>query len=79
MIPNNQVTLLPNAAVYFRAMEAALDQATHSIYLEAYIFENDHTGRRIAEPLRRAALRGVKTHLLVDGFGSIRLPKSRIV
>ncbi|MFO7715713.1 cardiolipin synthase ClsB [Desulfosarcina sp.] len=79
MIPNNQVTLLPNAEVYFRAMEAALDRATHSIYLEAYIFENDNTGRRIAEALRRAALRGVKTHLLIDGFGSIRLPKSILV
>jgi cardiolipin synthase len=32
----------------------------HEIYLEAYIFENDTTGRRIAEALRRAALRGVK-------------------
>ena len=55
-----------------------MNRAIHEIYLESYIFENDTTGRRVAESLRRAALRGVKTHLLIDGFGSNRLPKSMI-
>ena len=50
----------------------------HEIYLEAYIFKNDNTGRRIAEALRRAAFRGVKTHVLIDGFGSIGLPKTMV-
>ena len=59
-------------------MEAALDQAMHEIYLESYIFENDNTGKRIVEALKRAAFRGVKTHLLIDGFGSIGLPKTII-
>ena len=59
-------------------MEAALDQAMHEIYLESYIFENDNTGKRIVEALKRAAFRGVKTHLLIDGFGSIGLPKTMI-
>lgn len=59
-------------------MEAALDQAMHEIYLESYIFENDNTGRRIAEALRRAAFRGVKTHVLIDGFGSKSLPKTMV-
>jgi len=49
-------------------MEAALDQAMHEIYLESYIFENDNTGKRIVEALKRAAFRGVKTHLLIDGL-----------
>ncbi|WP_372684039.1 phospholipase D-like domain-containing protein, partial [Desulfosarcina sp.] len=78
MIPNNQITLLQNGEVYFPALEAAIDRAMHEIYLEAYIFENDNTGRRIAETLRRAALRGVKTHVLIDGFGSIGFPKTMI-
>lgn len=71
----NLITLLQNGDAYFPALEAALDQAVYDIYLETYIFENDHTGRRIAEALRRAALRGVTTHLLIDGFGSSILPK----
>ncbi|RJQ48865.1 MAG: cardiolipin synthase ClsB [Desulfobacteraceae bacterium] len=78
MILNSQITLLQNGGAYFPAIEAALDRAVHEIYLESYIFENDNTGRRIAEALRRAAFRGVKTHMLIDGFGSNRLPKTMI-
>ncbi|TKB25892.1 cardiolipin synthase ClsB [Desulfopila sp. IMCC35006] len=78
MNPDNQITLLHNGEAYFPMLEAALDRAEHRIYLESYIFENDQTGRRIAEALRRAALRGVKTHLLIDGFGSDSLPKTMI-
>ena len=59
-------------------MEAALDRAMHEIYLESYIFENDNTGKRVVEALRRAAFRGVKTHMLTDGFGSNRFPKTMI-
>ncbi len=78
MVPNNQITLLQNGEAYFPALEAALDRAMHEIYLETYIFENDDTGRRIAEVLMRAAVRGVKTHLLIDGFGSLGLPKPMV-
>jgi len=78
IIPNNQITLLQNGEAYFPAIEAALDRAVHEIYLESYIFENDNTGRRIAESLRRAALRGVKSHVLIDGFGSNSLSKTMV-
>jgi len=78
IIANNQITLLQNGEDYFPAIEAALDRAVHEIYLESYIFKNDHTGQRIAEALRQAAFRGVKTHLLIDGFGSHGLPKTMV-
>ncbi len=78
IIPGNQVTLLQNGEAYFSAIEAAFERAQHEIYLETYIFENDDTGKRIAEALRRAAFRGVHTHLLIDGFGSHDLPRSMI-
>jgi len=74
-ISGNQITLLQNGEAYFPAIEAAFDRAVHEIYLETYIFQNDATGRRIAEALRRAAQRGVSTHLLIDGFGSKDLPQ----
>ncbi len=77
-MPNDKITLLQNGKAYFPAMEAALDRAAHEIYLETYIFENDNTGCRIAEALRRAALRGVKTRVLIDGFGSSRLPQTLV-
>ena len=78
MIPDNQITLLENGGEYFPVIDAALDQAVREIYLESYIFENDNTGKRIVEALRRAAFRGVKTHMLIDGFGSNRFPKTMI-
>jgi len=78
IIPNNQITLLQNGEEYFPAIETAIDRAVHEIYLESYIFENDDTGLRIAEALRRAAFRSVKTHVLIDGFGSHSLPKTMV-
>jgi cardiolipin synthase len=77
-IPNNRISLLQNGGAYFPAIEAALDGAMHAIYLESYIFENDNTGRRIAEKLKGAARRGVKTHVLIDGYGSSRLPQTMV-
>ncbi|MEO8160530.1 MAG: phospholipase D family protein, partial [Arenimonas sp.] len=42
------------------------DHAEHSVDLQTYIFENDDTGRLVAEALLRAADRGVRVRLLVD-------------
>jgi cardiolipin synthase A/B len=66
----NRLELLRNGEEYFPALERGIDAAAHEIHLEAYIFEADATGSRIAEALMRAARRGVQVHLLVDGFGS---------
>ncbi|OGW32752.1 MAG: cardiolipin synthase B [Nitrospirae bacterium GWC2_56_14] len=73
-IPGNQVTLLQNGEEYFPALEAAFDRATHAIYLQTYIYEQDATGRRIADALKRAVLRGVSAYVLIDGYGSKDLP-----
>lgn len=77
-IPGNQLTLLKNGEAYFPAIEAAFDRARHEIYLETYIYENDATGRRIADALKRAALRGVNVYMLIDGYGSKDLPQNML-
>ena len=66
----NQLQLLTNGRAYFPALRQAIDAARSEIYLETYIFADDHTGRGIAAALVRAAGRGVRVHVLVDGFGS---------
>ncbi len=78
IIPGNQVTLLHNGEAYFPAIETAFDRARHDIYLETYIFANDATGQRIADALKRAATRGIKVYVLIDGFGSKDLPQSML-
>lgn len=74
----NQIDLLKNGLEYFPALEQAIDQARHEIYLETYIYEIDATGLRIGAALKRAADRGVDTHVLLDGFGSRDMPLSYV-
>jgi cardiolipin synthase A/B len=68
-VEGNAISLLRSGSVYFPALEAAVDGAELEVYIETYIFEDDVTGRRIAQALMRAARRGVIVHLLLDGFG----------
>jgi cardiolipin synthase len=77
-IPGNQVNLLQKGEAYFPALEAAFDRARHEIYLQTYIYENDATGQRIADALKRVALRGVNVYVLIDGYGSKDLPQSML-
>jgi cardiolipin synthase len=70
----NQLTLLQNGVEYFPALEAAIDQAQHHVFLETYIYAHDDAGQRIAGALMRAAQRGVATHLVIDGYGAQDYP-----
>jgi len=45
---------------------ALIDHAAHSVDLQYYIFEDDDTGRLIAQRLLAAADRGVRVRLLLD-------------
>jgi cardiolipin synthase len=73
-LPGNRITLLETGSAYFPALCAAIDAATQEIHLETYIFEDDQTGRLIAAALARAARRGVRVRVLVDGFGAREFP-----
>jgi cardiolipin synthase len=66
----NKLELLTNGSAYFPALRREIDAARSEIYLETYIFNDDDTGFGVAAALVRAAVRGVRVHVLVDGFGS---------
>jgi len=68
--------LLRRGEEYFPRLIAAIDSAIRSVYLETYIFAADSSGRTIVDTLKRAAARGVRVHLLLDGFGSAGLPRA---
>jgi cardiolipin synthase len=72
----NRIRLLQSGDQYFPALEAEIDAAQREIYLESYIFEADRTGLRVAQALMRAARRGVRVFVLVDGFGSRSFPST---
>ncbi|MBW7903493.1 MAG: cardiolipin synthase ClsB [Rhodocyclaceae bacterium] len=69
-LPGNRLTLLNSGREFFPALIAAIDGALREVRLETYIFEDDASGRPVIDALKRAAGRGVKVCLLVDGFGA---------
>ena len=76
IVPGNRVTLLKNGAEFFPALIGAIDAAMTEIRLETYIFRDDVAGVNIADALKRAAQRGVKVQLLIDGVGSYKTPQA---
>jgi cardiolipin synthase len=54
---------------------SALNQARSHVLLETYIFDLHGEAVRVAEALERAALRGVRVWLVVDGVGTPQLPE----
>ena len=66
--------LLQGAQELFPALVRAMDAARTSVLLETYIFDTTGAGADIARALARAAARGVRTQLVVDGVGTGRLP-----
>lgn len=74
----NHARLIRGGAGYFNLLKELIDKATHSVYLQVYIYEADETGVQIGRALTRAASRGVYVHLLVDGYASQSLPKAFI-
>jgi cardiolipin synthase len=68
--PSNRITLLRDGAEYFPALVRAVDAAEKEVWLESYIFADDPAGRLVAASLMRAAQRGVRVRVLVDGWGA---------
>ncbi len=56
----------------FPALVRAIDAAQREVGLATYIFYSDACGRAVADAMIRAARRGVRVRVLVDGFGTGR-------
>ena len=71
---DHQVRLLQGAEEFFPALIDAMDAALSDIQFETYIFDFTGAGATVAEALMRAAQRGVRTQVVVDGVGTGSLP-----
>ena len=69
-VDGNRLTLLPDGPGRLDALLALIDGAQSSLRLLYYMFCDDGAGRRVCEACQRAAARGVRVRLIVDGFGS---------
>ena len=68
------VRWLPTGAQAYERMLPAIAAAKHSIRFEMYIFRADASGESFHVALTKAAQRGVRVHLLLDGLGAGGLP-----
>jgi cardiolipin synthase len=74
----NKAELIRGGRGYFDLLKKLINEAEDLIHFQFYIFEPDKTGREIADVLIAAAKRDVKVYLLLDAYGSQKLPKSFI-
>ena len=66
----NQLRLLENGEEFFPAVFAAIEAAQHEVLIETFILFEDKVGLALHDVLLRAAQRGVRINVTVDGFGS---------
>ncbi|MEO7336152.1 MAG: cardiolipin synthase ClsB [Caldimonas sp.] len=70
MRPDHALTLLKGGGELFPALVTAIDAAQAEVLLETYIFDFTGSPLTVAEALERAAIRGAKVRVVVDGFGT---------
>jgi cardiolipin synthase len=73
-VSGNRLRLLQNGAEFFPALIAAIDAAQCEVHLETYMFNADPSAETVRDALIRAARRGMRVRLLIDGVGSRDLP-----
>lgn len=74
MRDGHQISLIEGGQAYFEALVSALDQARSQIQIETYIFDFHGATAIVAEALERAALRGLRVWVVVDGVGTPDMP-----
>jgi cardiolipin synthase len=64
-----QLLLLVNGQQYFARLVEDIEQAREQIYLETYLLSLDPETEPVLTALERAARRGVRVMMVIDGFG----------
>jgi cardiolipin synthase len=68
VMEGNSVRIIQNSA-FFDAFLEDVDQATHHVHLETFLWMNGHTSDRVVEALGNCARRGIEVRVLVDQRG----------
>jgi cardiolipin synthase len=76
LIAGNRVHLLFDGPATMREMMAAARDATTSINLETYIFDQDPVGLQFAELLMEKRRQGVTVNVMYDSVGTIGTPQA---
>jgi cardiolipin synthase A/B len=74
-IGGNRVTLLQNGDEIFPAQLAAIRSARETITYAQYFYEKGSIGLEMAQAFAERCRNGVRTHILLDGFGTLGVPQ----
>ena len=69
-LPGNRIEVLNNGDEFYPSMLKAIEQAQHSITIEAYIYWAGEIGLEFAQALAERAKAGVRVTILLDAIGS---------
>jgi cardiolipin synthase A/B len=75
-VADHGITVIPSGPVRFETLLALIDNASASLCLLFYIYQDDNSGTAVRDALIRAARRGVAVSMLLDSFGSATTPES---
>jgi cardiolipin synthase len=76
LVVGNRVTLLKNATDTYKAMLAAIGNATDTINIAMFTFSNGPIGQMFADALIARQRHGVHVSVMYDGLGSLGTPAS---
>lgn len=69
-----QAQVLSNGRSFYAQELAAIQQARHSVHLEAYVFHRSAVAERFLEALEERARAGVRVRMVIDAIGSLLTP-----
>lgn len=75
-IADTRVTTYTYGADLYQDMLQAISEAKTHIFIETFIWKNDHTGRQFRNALNAAAERGVDVFVIYDQFANLVVPPS---
>src|SRR6185312_11037365 len=70
LLPGNHVEPMVEGDLAYPAMVRSIDEASRSVALSTYIFNDDPVGAIFIDALHRAVGRGVMVRVLIDDIGS---------
>ncbi len=71
----NKVKLIRSGAEYFNELQQVIKDASESLHLQVYIYDDDETGKQVTTALKEAAARGVAVYVVADGYASQSLSR----
>lgn len=74
MVDGHRLNFATTGPAALNRLCALIDSAQTELQLLYYIFAGDLVGQRIRDAIQRAQQRGVRTSLIIDGFGSEATP-----